>query len=98
MSRVPGETDADANTDSRGGYGDPRANASSSLDAPWGVGGGGGEMPAEAEGEQAEAADAHVKTLAQDAGERTAVWNNWIRGIHPSTISRCQFGRSLVPD
>lgn len=60
--------------------------------------GGGGEMPAEAEGEQAEAADAHVKTLAQDAGERTAVWNNWIRGIHPSTISICHFGRSLVPD
>lgn len=59
---------------------------------------GGGEMPAEAEGEQAEAADAHVKTLAQDAGERTAVWNNWIRGIHPSTISICHFGRSLVPD
>lgn len=55
-------------------------------------------MPAEAEGEQAEAADAHVKTLAQDAGERTAVWNNWIRGIHPSTISICHCGRSLVPD
>lgn len=74
------------------GSGDLRANASSSpMHRVVGVGVGGLPVPAEAQGEQAEARGC-TRENVRTVSARTAVWFNWMwvgvvgGWIHPSTI------------